>query len=71
MSLLELGKMDQRKNVFEWQRLVRDCRQSGMTVKAWCARNGISEKLYYCRQKKVWEALFQSFACSPSSWMLI
>lgn len=59
VSLVELGKMNQRKNVFEWQRLVQDCRQSGMTVKAWCARNGISEKSYYYRQKKVWEAAQQ------------
>ena len=30
-----------------------------MTVRAWCAENGISEKTYYYRQKKVWEATQQ------------
>ena len=27
-----------------------------MTVRAWCAQNGVSEKSYYYRQRKVWEA---------------
>jgi hypothetical protein len=39
-----------------WQQLVYDCRHSGMTVRAWCAQNGVSEKSYYYRQRKVWEA---------------
>ncbi|MGI6634150.1 MAG: IS66 family insertion sequence element accessory protein TnpA [Christensenellales bacterium] len=40
----------------QWQQLVYDCRHSGMTVRAWCAQNGVSEKTYFYRQRKVWEA---------------
>ncbi len=59
MSLTELSKLNHRKNLAQWQQLVQECRQSGMTVKAWWAQNGISEKSYYYRQKKVWEAAQQ------------
>lgn len=59
MSLTELSKLNHRKNLALWQQLVQECRQSGMTVKAWCAQKGISEKSYYYRQKKVWEAVQQ------------
>ena len=59
MSLVELSKLNHRKNLVQWQQLVQDCRQSGMTVRAWYAQNGISEKSYYYRQKKVWDAAQQ------------
>ena len=56
MSSTELNKLNHRANLTQWQQLVYDCRHSGMTVKAWCAENGVSEKSYYYRQRKVWEA---------------
>ena len=56
MSSTELNKLNHRANLAQWQQLVYDCRHSGMTVKAWCAENGVSEKSYYYRQRKVWEA---------------
>lgn len=59
MSMVELSKLNHCKNLAQWQQLVQDCRHSGMTVKAWCAQNGISEKSYYYRQKKVWESARQ------------
>ncbi len=33
-----------------------DCRNSGMTVRAWCEKHGVTEKSYYYRQGKVWKA---------------
>ena len=56
MSSTELNKLNHRANLAQWQQLVYDCRHSGMTVKAWCAENGVLEKSYYYRQRKVWEA---------------
>lgn len=40
--------------------MVYDCRNSGVTVRAWCVSHGISEKSYYYRQRKVWEAAQQA-----------
>lgn len=55
----DLIELNHRKNLARWQQLVSDCRNSGMTVKNWCAQNGITEKSYYYRQRKVWEAVRQ------------
>lgn len=59
MSLAELSKFNHSKHLALWQQQVYNCRNSGMTVKAWCAQNGVTEKSYYYRQRKVWEAAQQ------------
>jgi hypothetical protein len=41
----------------EWAEMVSACRNSGKTVSAWCAENGLNEKVYYYRQKKVCDAI--------------
>ena len=33
------------------------CRSSGMTVRAWCRENGLSEKTYYYWQRRLFQAL--------------
>ena len=58
-STTELSMFNHCKNLAKWQQMVYDCRNSGMTVKAWCAENGINDKTYYYRQRKVWEAAQQ------------
>lgn len=36
-----------------WADMVRECRSSGLTVKEWCADNGVNTKTYYYRLKRV------------------
>ena len=36
----------------EWSGRIADCRSSGMSVKAWCAAQGISLKTYYYWEKR-------------------
>ena len=55
-STAELSKLNHHNNLAQWQQMVYDCRNSGMTVRTWCLAQGISEKSYYYRQRKVWEA---------------
>ena len=55
----DLVELNHRKNLARWQQLVYDCRNSGMTVRAWCAQNDITEEAYFYRQRKVWEAVRQ------------
>lgn len=31
----------------KWQRLIKECRESGMMIKDWCTANGISKYQYY------------------------
>lgn len=37
----------------KWMDIVKDCRSSGKTIKAWCNENGIDLKRYYYWQRKV------------------
>ncbi len=40
----------------QWTEIIRECRSSGQTIKAWCADHGINTKSYYYWQKRVREA---------------
>ena len=46
----------------EWAQLMRTRRESGLTIRSWCANNGINEKTYYYWQKKL-----RHVACSQIS----
>lgn len=59
MLSTDLVELNHRKNLARWQQLVYDCRNSGMTVRAWCAQNDITEEAYFYRQRKVWKAVRQ------------
>ena len=41
--------------VAEWTERVRECRSSGMSVKAWCAEQGIKTARYYRWEREVLE----------------
>ena len=51
-----LQEYNTRSKISEWSDRVTACRSSGMTVKAWCTQNGLSEKTYYYWQRKVFQA---------------
>ena len=59
MSLTKLSKLNHSKHLAIWQQRVYGCRNSGTTINAWCAQNGVMEKSHYYRQRKVWEAAQQ------------
>ena len=48
-----IGKQEQENNLLEWAEQVKACRDSGMTVGAWCEKNGINQSTYYRRQRMV------------------
>lgn len=54
MNIQEFKKSNQLQ---EWAEMVRTCRNSGKTISTWCTENGINEKVYYYRQKKVCDAI--------------
>lgn len=37
----------QQLNIQKWTGLIRECRQSGLTVTRWCSDNGINPRTYY------------------------
>lgn len=40
-----------------WAPIIRDCKNSGMTVKSWCEEHDINEKRFYYWQRRVREEL--------------
>ena len=54
-----LQTMGSQNNLACWAERVRACRSSGMSVKAWCAENGIVPNTYFRWQKKVYDAMRQ------------
>ena len=59
MGKMTIRDVGQRQRLLEWSRKVADCRQSGLSVKRWCAENGTNVKSYYSWQKKVFEAMVE------------
>ncbi len=41
----------------EWAARIQECRESGMSVSAWCRENGIAPKTYYYHLRKLREKL--------------
>lgn len=54
---MDIQKLNRSGRLREWAEMVGQCRNSGMTVSAWCAEQGISPKTYYYRLKRVCEAI--------------
>lgn len=52
-----LQAMSKRGRLEQWSRKIVACRGSGMTVRAWCQENGISEKTYYYWQRRLFQEL--------------
>ena len=38
-----------------WETLISECQQSGLSVKEWCDQNGINPSTYYSRLRKLRE----------------
>lgn len=54
---IELQKVKRSNNLVEWAEMIRACKNSGLTVKAWCMEHGVNDKTYYYRQKQVCNTL--------------
>jgi hypothetical protein len=54
----------------DWARQINMCRQSGKSVKQWCAEQGVNEKTYYYRLKRVQEEMLEALDLQKvSSWI--
>ena len=51
----------------EWSARVAECRSSGISVKAWCAEQGIALKTYYNWEKQIVKAATQQYALPVSA----
>lgn len=52
-------------SIQEWQQRILDCRNSGMSIKAWCETNGISTGSYYHYLRKIRECAVEEQQIVP------
>ncbi len=50
---MDVQKITHEVRLQQWGNIVKDCRSSGKSIKAWCAEKSINIKTYYYWQKKV------------------
>lgn len=67
---MSMGKQQQENNLLEWSEQIKACRDSGMTVGAWCEKNGINQSTYYRRQRMVAAMTGDGEPAPPESNML-
>ena len=58
MDQLTVTEHDVRLNL--WIQRIKECRGSGMTVKAWCKTNEINDKTYYYWLRKIKKEAFEA-----------
>ena len=63
-SLQVMSKQERLEN---WTARIMACRSSGMTVRAWCQENGLSEKTYYYWQRRLFQALSEQQAAHETA----
>ena len=57
-----LQVMSRQERLENWTTRIMACRSSGMTVRAWCRENGLSEKTYYYWQRRLFQVLSEQQA---------
>lgn len=51
--MAEMMEIRDNYRLQQWSEIIRECQNSGMTVKAYCRQQGVSEKSYYYYLKKL------------------
>lgn len=57
---MDTRKVKHKYHLSKWMPIVQECRTSGMTVKAWCLKNNVSEQQFFYWQRRVREELCTS-----------
>ena len=52
-----LQSLNAAQRVQLWAERISECRGSGMSVRAWCRENAISEKTYYYWQRRLYQQM--------------
>lgn len=54
----KIQKVTREYRASRWAEIIKECRNSGETIKAWCEKQGINEKSFY-----YWQRRFREKAC--------
>ena len=53
---MKISEVKQEYQLQEWSGMLREQKESGLSVKAWCQEQGIAEHIYYYRLRKLRQA---------------
>lgn len=55
-----MDKETKELRLAQWAGIIKEQKQSGLTVKDWCSRNGITKDAYYYWQKKLRKEVYEA-----------
>ena len=58
-------KLTREYRASRWAEAIKECRNSGQTIRAWCEENHVSEKSFYYWQRKFREEACQALEQTP------
>lgn len=50
---MELSKISQEVRMHEWAAIIKEARESGLSIRQWCKLNNITEQKYYYWLKRI------------------
>lgn len=53
---MKVSEVKQEYQLQQWTGMVREQKESGLTIKQWCAERGVTEYAYYYRLRKIRQA---------------
>ena len=56
MFSVKISEVKQEFQLQEWSGMLREQKESGLSVKAWCQEQGLAEHIYYYRLRKLRQA---------------
>ena len=56
MLSVKISEVKQEYQLQEWSGMLREQKESGLSVKAWCQERGLAEHIYYYRLRKLRQA---------------
>lgn len=57
MEKMSIRALNDENRLMKWAALVKECRDSGISVTDWCKKKGIKTNQFYKWQRKVFDAL--------------
>jgi len=61
-----MDKITHEMRLMKWTPIIRECRNSGMAVRAWCLENNVNEKQFYYWQRRVRGEVFDTLKKTES-----
>lgn len=61
-----MDKITHEMRLIQWTPIIRECRSSDMTVRAWCLQNNVNEKQFYYWQRRVREKVSETLKKTES-----